>query len=158
MKTHLRQTIRSAGGVLALFCFFHFIKKIPRVFCRCAAGKYHACSLAVQRDSAVIIGMKKNHFFTFVGTLAIALGIVSCTNDDGNYSPNQVEPSNNTTRSVGGMTKEEVEARVDELEKKYNASILIVDTASMTESRFEEMELQMMTTQLEWQNNKDKNI
>ena len=102
--------------------------------------------------------MKKNHFFTFVGTLAIALGIVSCTNDDGNYSPNQVEPSNNTTRSVGGMTKEEVEARVDELEKKYNASILIVDTASMTESRFEEMELQMMTTQLEWQNNKDKNI
>jgi len=56
------------------------------------------------------------------------------------------------------MTKEEVEARVDELEKKYNASILIVDTANMTESRFEEMELQMMTTQLEWQNNKDKNI
>ena len=102
--------------------------------------------------------MKKKLLFTFVGTLAIALGIVSCTNDNGNYSPNQVEPSNNTTRSVGGMTKEEVEARVDELEKKYNASILIVDTASMTESRFEEMELQMMTTQLEWQNNKDKNI
>ena len=99
--------------------------------------------------------MKKKLFFTFVGTLAIALGIVSCTNDDGKYSPNQVE---HTTRSVGGMTKEEVEARVDELEKKYNASILIVDTASMTESRFEEMELQMMTTQLEWQNNKDKNI
>ena len=102
--------------------------------------------------------MKKNHFFTFVGTLAIALGVISCTSDDSNYSLNQVEPSINTTRSVGGMTKEEVEARVDELEKKYNASILIVDTASMTESRLEEMELQMMTTQLEWQNNKDKNI
>lgn len=102
--------------------------------------------------------MKKNHFFTFVGTLVIALGVISCTSDDGNYSLNQVEPSINPTRSVGGMTKEEVEARVDELEKKYNASILIVDTASMTESRFEEMELQMMTTQLEWQNNKDKNI
>ncbi|MBE6296672.1 MAG: hypothetical protein E7086_09275 [Bacteroidales bacterium] len=102
--------------------------------------------------------MKKNHFFTFVGTLVIALGVISCTSDDGNYSLNQVEPSINTTRSVGGMTKEEVEARVDELEKKYNASILIVDTANMTESRFEEMELQMMTTQLEWQNNKDKNI
>ena len=102
--------------------------------------------------------MKKNHFFTFVGALAIALGVASCTSDDGNYSLNQVEPSINTTRSVDGMTKEEVEARVDELEKKYNASILIVDTASMTESRFEEMELQMMKTQLEWQNNKDKNI
>ena len=102
--------------------------------------------------------MKKKLLFTFVGALAIALGVASCTSDDGNYSLNQVEPPINTTRSVGGMTKEEVEARVDELEKKYNASILIVDTASMTESRFEEMELQMMTTQLEWQNNKDKNI
>ena len=29
--------------------------------------------------------MKKNHFFTFVGTIVIALGIVSCTNDNGNY-------------------------------------------------------------------------
>ena len=102
--------------------------------------------------------MKKNLFFASVGTLAIALCVISCTSNDENYSLDQVEPSINTTRSVSEMTKEEVEARVDELEKKYNASILIVDTASMTESRFEEMELQMMTTQLEWQNNKDKNI
>lgn len=102
--------------------------------------------------------MKNKLLFTFASVMALMAGFVSCTNDDGNYSLNQVEPSINTTRSVGGMTKEEVEARVDELEKKYNASILIVDTASMTESRFEEMELQMMTTQLEWQNNKDKNI
>ena len=102
--------------------------------------------------------MKKNLFFASVGTLAIALCVISCTSNDENYSLDQVEPSINTTRSVSEMTKEEVEARVDELEKKYNASILIVDTASMTESRFEEMELQMMATQLEWQNNKDKNI
>ena len=102
--------------------------------------------------------MKKNHFFTFVGTLVIALGVISCTNDDGKYSPNQVEPSNNTTRSVSEMTKEEVEARIDELEKKYSVSIMIKDTSRMTESLFEKMELEMMTKQLEQQNNKDKNI
>ena len=101
--------------------------------------------------------MKKNHFFTFVGALAIALGGASCTSDDENHCPDQVEPKIKTTKSVGGMSKEEVEARVDELEKKYNASILIVDTASMTESRFEEMELQMMTTQLEWQKKAENN-
>ena len=102
--------------------------------------------------------MKKNLFFASVGTLVIALGVISCTNDDGKYSPNQVEPSNNTTRSVSEMTKEEVEARIDELEKKYSVSIMIKDTSRMTESLFEKMELEMMTKQLEQQNNKDKNI
>lgn len=56
------------------------------------------------------------------------------------------------------MTKEEVEARIDELEKKYSVSIMIKDTSRMTESLFEKMELEMMTKQLEQQNNKDKNI
>ena len=53
--------------------------------------------------------MKKKLIFPFVGTLAIALGVASCTSDDENHCPDQVESLNSTTRSVVEMTKEEVE-------------------------------------------------
>ena len=101
--------------------------------------------------------MKKNHFFTFVGALAIALGVASCTSDDENNCHNQVEPKINTTRSVRKMTKKEVETRIDELEKEYGVSIFIKDTARMTESIFEEMELEMMTNPLVLQKKAENN-
>ena len=101
--------------------------------------------------------MKKNHFFTFVGALAIALGVASCTSDDENHCHNQVEPKIKTTKSVRKMTKKEVEARIDELEKEYGVSIFIKDTARMTESIFEEMELEMMTNPLVLQKKAENN-
>ena len=101
--------------------------------------------------------MKKNHFFTFVGALAIALGVASCTSDDENHCHNQVEPKIKTTKSVRKMTKKEVETRIDELEKEYGVSIFIKDTARMTESIFEEMELEMMTNPLVLQKKAENN-
>ena len=101
--------------------------------------------------------MKKNHFFTFIGALAIALGVASCTSDDENHCHNQVEPKINTTRSVRKMSKKEVETRIDELEKEYGVSIFIKDTARMTESIFEEMELEMMTNPLVLQKKAENN-
>ena len=57
-----------------------------------------------------------------------------------------------------GMPSTSVNGSVSKSGKKYSVSIMIKDTSRMTESLFEKMELEMMTKQLEQQNNKDKNI
>ena len=101
--------------------------------------------------------MKKNHFFTFVGALAIALGVASCTSDDENHCHNQVEPKINTTRSVGEMTNEEVQARIDEIEKEYGVVLYVNDTAKMTETDFLKIDKRIISTKEEWQKKAENN-
>ena len=101
--------------------------------------------------------MKKNHFFRFVGALAIALGVASCTSDDENHSPDQVEPKINTTRSVSEMTNEEVQARIDEIEKEYGVVLYVNDTAKMTETDFLKIEKRIISTKEEWRKKAENN-
>ena len=93
--------------------------------------------------------MKKKLFFTFACAMALIAGFVSCTNDYfEELAPVAEMQKSAMTRSVGGMTKEEVQARLDELSEKYgiNVKMLYVrDYSEFTESTFEEIEQSVIT-------------
>lgn len=76
--------------------------------------------------------------------MALMAGFVSCTNDDfEELAPVAEMQKSAMTRSASGMTKEEVQARLDELSEKYgiNVKMLYVrDYSEFTESTFEKME------------------
>lgn len=60
--------------------------------------------------------------------MALMAGFVSCTNDDfEEFAPVAEMQKSAMTRAVGGMTQEEVQARLDELGEKYGASVMIAD-------------------------------
>lgn len=89
--------------------------------------------------------MNKKLIFKFVCVMAFIAGIVSCTNDYfEELAPVAEMQKSAMTRSVGsGMTKEEVQARLDEIGEKYgvNVNMLYVkDYSEFTESTFEKME------------------
>ena len=88
--------------------------------------------------------MKKKLFFTFACAMALIAGFVSCTNDYfEELAPVAEMQKSAMTRSASGMTKEEVQARLDELGEKYgvNVNMLYVrDYSEFTESTFEKME------------------
>ena len=88
--------------------------------------------------------MKKKLFFTFACAMALIAGFVSCTNDDfEELAPVAEMQKSAMTRSASGMTKEEVQARLDELSEKYgiNVNMLYVrDYSEFTESTFEKIE------------------
>ena len=72
--------------------------------------------------------MKKKLLFTFACVMALMAGFVSCTNDDfEEFAPVAEMQKSAMTRAVGGMTQEEVQARLDELGEKYGASVMIAD-------------------------------
>ena len=93
--------------------------------------------------------MKKKLFFTFACAMALMAGFVSCTNDDfEEFAPVAEMQKSAMTRSASGMTKEEVQARLDELSEKYgiNVKMLYVrDYSEFTESTFEEIEQSVIT-------------
>lgn len=76
--------------------------------------------------------------------MALMAGFVSCTNDDFEEFASVAEMQKSAmTRSVSGMTQEEVQARLDELGEKYciNVKMLYVrDYSEFTESTFKKME------------------
>ena len=88
--------------------------------------------------------MKKKLLFTFACVMALMAGFVSCTNEDfEEFAPVAEMQKSAMTRSAGGMTQEEVQARLDELGEKYgiNVKMLYVrDYSEFTESSFEKME------------------
>ena len=88
--------------------------------------------------------MKKKLLFTFACVMALMAGFVSCTNDDfEEFAPVAEMQKSAMTRAVGGMTQEEVQARLDELGEKYgiNINMLYVrDYSEFKESTFEKME------------------
>ena len=88
--------------------------------------------------------MKKKHYFTFACVMALMSGFVSCTNEDFEDCMSVAEMQKSAkTRSVGGMTKEEVLARLDELGEKYGIDVNMLyvrDYSEFTESTFEKME------------------
>ena len=88
--------------------------------------------------------MKKKLLFTFACVMALMAGFVSCTNDDfEDCMPVAEMQKSAMTRSAGGMSKEEVQARLDELGEKYgiNINMLYVrDYSEFKESSFEKME------------------
>ena len=88
--------------------------------------------------------MKKKLLFTFACVMALMAGFVSCTNDDfDEFAPVAEMQKSAMTRSAGGMSKEEVRARLDELGEKYgiNINMLYVrDYSEFKESSFEKME------------------
>ena len=81
--------------------------------------------------------------------MALMAGFVSCTNDDfEELAPVAEMQKSAMTRSASGMTKEEVQARLDELSEKYgiNVKMLYVrDYSEFTESTFEEIEQSVIT-------------
>ena len=93
--------------------------------------------------------MKKKLFFTFACAMALIAGFVSCTNDYfEELAPVAEMQKSAMTRSASGMTKEEVQARLDELSEKYgiNVKMLYVrDYSEFTESTFEEIEQSVIT-------------
>lgn len=88
--------------------------------------------------------MKKKLLFTFACVMALMAGFVSCTNDDfEEFAPVAEMQKSAMTRTAGGMTQEEVQARLDELGEKYgiNVKMLYVrDYSEFTESTFKKME------------------
>ena len=88
--------------------------------------------------------MKKKLLFTFACVMALMAGFVSCTNDDfEEFAPVAEMQKSAMTRAVGGMTQEEVQARLDELGEKYGININMIyvrDYSEFTESSFEKME------------------
>ena len=88
--------------------------------------------------------MKKKLLFTFACVMALMAGFVSCTNDDfEEFAPVAEMQKSAMTRAAGGMTQEEVQARLDELGEKYGINIKMLyvrDYSEFTESTFEKME------------------
>lgn len=89
--------------------------------------------------------MKKKFIFTFACVVAFIAGIVSCTNDDFEECVPVAEMQKNAiTRSVGGgMTKEEVQARLDEIGEKYGVYVKLLyatDYSIYDETKFERIE------------------
>ena len=67
--------------------------------------------------------MKKKLFFTFASVLMLLSGFVSCSNE---YFENDfVQDMPQKTRVAKTMTKEDVQARLAELNEKYNCNFLI---------------------------------
>lgn len=85
--------------------------------------------------------MKKKLFFTFACAMALMAGFVSCTNDDfEELAPVAEMQKSAMTRSASGMTKEEVQARLDEIAREYGAAVMIADNqdlSSVSEDYFE---------------------
>ena len=72
--------------------------------------------------------MKKKLLFTFACVMALMAGFESCTNDDyEEFAPVAEMQKSAMTRAAGGMSKEEVQTRLDELGEKYGASVMIAD-------------------------------
>ena len=67
--------------------------------------------------------MKKRLFFYIVGVVALIAGAISCTNNDFEESIPQEQPKR--TRAVRTMTADEVQARLDELNEKYDANLYV---------------------------------
>lgn len=92
--------------------------------------------------------MKREIIFTFACVMALMSGFVSCTNEDFEDCMSVAEMQKSAkTRSVGGMTKEEVLARLDELGEKYGTNINLLyvkDYSEVTESTFEQIERQII--------------
>lgn len=88
--------------------------------------------------------MKREIIFTFACVMALMSGFVSCTNEDFEDCMSVAEMQKSAkTRSVGGMTKEEVLARLDELGEKYSIDVNMLyvrDYSKFTESTFDEIE------------------
>ena len=87
--------------------------------------------------------MKREIIFTFACVIALMSGFVSCTNEDFEDCMSVAEMQKSAkTRSVGGMTKEEVLARLDELGEKYGIDVNMLyvrDYSKFTESTFDEI-------------------
>ena len=85
--------------------------------------------------------MKKKLFFTFACAMALIAGFVSCTNDYfEELAPVAEMQKSAMTRSASGMTKEEVQARLDEIAREYGAAVMIADNqdlSSVSEDYFE---------------------
>lgn len=75
--------------------------------------------------------MKKRLFFYVAGIVALIAGAISCTNNDFEESIPQEQPQR--TRAVRTMTADEVQARLDELNEKYNSNFIIVSDISSEE-------------------------
>ena len=77
--------------------------------------------------------MKKKLFFTFACAMALIAGFVSCTNDDfEELAPVAEMQKSAMTRSASGMTKEEVQARLDEIAREYGAAVMIADDQDLS--------------------------
>lgn len=88
--------------------------------------------------------MKRNLLFTFASVLTLVVGFISCTNDEFD----ECFPVPATTRSVteaadSTITLEEVQARLDEIGKKYGVAVKIStdeDLSTVNEEYFARVE------------------
>ncbi len=75
--------------------------------------------------------MKKKLLFTFVSIVICMAGFVSCSNNDFEECISDTKRSKSlTTRSINDITMEEVKARVNELNEKYNSDVVINEELS----------------------------
>ena len=92
--------------------------------------------------------MKRELIFMFACIVSVMTTFMSCTNEDCDDCMPVAEMQRSAkTRSVGGMTKEEVLARLDELGEKYGTNINLLyvkDYSEVTESTFEQIERQII--------------
>ena len=88
--------------------------------------------------------MKRELIFMFACIVSVMTTFMSCTNEDcDDCMPVAEMQKSAKTRSVGGMTKEEVLARLDELGEKYGIDVNMLyvrDYSKFTKSTFDEIE------------------
>lgn len=75
--------------------------------------------------------MKKRFLFTIASVTILITGFVSCTNNDFEECVEKIPNAKSTiTRTTCRMTAEEAQAKLDELNKKYNCDFIFTDSIS----------------------------
>ena len=71
--------------------------------------------------------MKKNIIYIFASVLTFSIGFISCTNNDYEESLNTEMSNSRMTRAMYNVTYDDIQAKVDELDKKYGIGSTIIN-------------------------------